>query len=79
MMMIKENFPVFNTLLLIGGIKHPELSAGAGAIYILGKFVYARGYKTGDPKKRNYGAFSYIGLLTLLYTSGSTIYHLIKN
>ncbi|CAO3622971.1 unnamed protein product [Cunninghamella blakesleeana] len=74
-----EIFPVFNTFLLIGGIKYPEVSAGAGAIFILGKFFYARGYKTGDPKKRNQGAFSYLGLITLLYTSGSTIYHLIKN
>ncbi|CAO3587559.1 unnamed protein product [Absidia cylindrospora] len=73
-----ENFPVVTTLLLIGGINHPELSAGAGAIYLFGRVLYASGYKSGDPKKRLRGSIGYIGVLTLLYTTGSTLYHLLK-
>ncbi|KAI8337420.1 hypothetical protein BC941DRAFT_425227 [Chlamydoabsidia padenii] len=73
-----EYFPVFNTLLLIGGISHPEISAGAGAVYLVGRIAYAIGYKTGEVKKRSRGSFGYLGLLTLLYTTGSTIYSLLK-
>ncbi|CAO3612223.1 unnamed protein product [Cunninghamella echinulata] len=73
-----EMFPLFNTLLLIGGIKHPELSAGAGVVYLLGRFIYGKGYSSGRPEKRLYGSIGYVGLITLLYTSGSTIYHLLK-
>ncbi|KAI8880176.1 membrane-associated proteins in eicosanoid and glutathione metabolism [Backusella circina FSU 941] len=73
-----ELFPVYSTLLLIGGLKHPEISAGAGAVYILGRMVYASGYSTGEPKKRVRGAFYYLGVLTLIGTAGSTIYNLLK-
>ncbi|KAI8093167.1 uncharacterized protein BX664DRAFT_357637 [Halteromyces radiatus] len=73
-----ESFPVFSTLLLIGGISHPEVSAGAGAIYLVGRAAYSSGYKTGEPKKRVRGVFGYIGLLTLLYTTGATIHTLLK-
>lgn len=65
-------------MLLIGGISHPELSAGAGAVYIFGRILYATGYKTGEPKKRTRGSISYLGFLVLLYTTGSTIYTLLK-
>ncbi|KAI8066772.1 hypothetical protein BC940DRAFT_301514 [Gongronella butleri] len=73
-----EAFPVMTTFLLIGGLGHPELSAGAGAVYFLGRVFYALGYRTGDPKKRSRGFFSYLGLLTLLYTTGSTIYQILN-
>ncbi|ELU09634.1 hypothetical protein CAPTEDRAFT_202245 [Capitella teleta] len=61
-----EGYPVFLMLLLLGGIPHPTLAAGAGALYQLSRIVYALGYYTGDPSKRNRGAFGYLGLLTLL-------------
>jgi glutathione S-transferase len=40
--------------------------AAAGTIYLAGRAAYAIGYSTGDPKKRQWGGFQYIGLLTLL-------------
>jgi glutathione S-transferase len=38
----------------------------AGAIWLAGRVVYAIGYSTGEPKKRAWGSFQYLGLLTLL-------------
>lgn len=64
---------------MVGGLKYPEISAAAGAVFILGRIVFTNGYVTGDPAKRTRGAFGYIGLITLLGTAGCTIYSLIKN
>merc|ERR1711976_569714 len=61
-----EGYPVFLMLLLLGGIRYPMLAAGAGALYVASRVVYAHGYYTGEPSKRNRGAFGYIGLLILL-------------
>lgn len=61
-----EAYPVFLILLMIGGLKYPCLCAGCGALWIVSRIVYAKGYYTGDPAKRNRGAFGYLGLLTLL-------------
>ncbi|CEJ00593.1 hypothetical protein RMCBS344292_14645 [Rhizopus microsporus] len=74
-----EVFPVYSTLLLIGGLKYPEISAAAGLVHCLGRQVYASGYSTGNPDKRTRGAFGYLGLITLLGTSSLTIYHLLMD
>lgn len=74
-----EILPIYNTLLLVGGLKYPEISSAAGALFLLGRIVYTSGYVTGDPAKRTRGAFGYLGLLALLGTSASTIYSLLKN
>ncbi|CAO3694020.1 unnamed protein product [Rhizopus stolonifer] len=74
-----ENFPVYTLLLLTGGLQYPEISAAAGAVYVLGRAAYASGYSTGIPSKRSRGFFGYLGLLTLLGTSSLTVYNLIKN
>ncbi|KAF7726536.1 Microsomal glutathione S-transferase 3 [Apophysomyces ossiformis] len=72
-----EQLPLFTTLLLVGGIRHPEISAGAAAVWVLGRIVYAKNYISGDVKKRTRGSFGLLGLLTLLGTTGSTLYHLL--
>ncbi|CEP15667.1 hypothetical protein [Parasitella parasitica] len=74
-----EMLPVYNTLLLVGGLKYPEISATAGVVFILGRIVYVKGYVTGDPAKRTRGAFGVLGLITLLGTAASTVYSLVKN
>jgi glutathione S-transferase len=65
-----ENYPQFLCFLMLGGLQYPKVAAGAGVIYLLGRIAFACGYYTGDPDKRKWGVFGYIGLLTLL---GSTI------
>ncbi|KAJ2955050.1 hypothetical protein NQZ79_g8879 [Umbelopsis isabellina] len=73
-----EGYPIFLTLLFAGGISAPVVSAAAGVVWILGKLFYAQGYSTGDPKKRMRGSFGYLGLFTLLYTSGLSAYTLLN-
>ncbi|KAG2178990.1 hypothetical protein INT43_001839 [Umbelopsis isabellina] len=73
-----EGYPMFLTLLFTGGISAPVVSAAAGVVWILGKIVYAQGYSTGVPSKRQRGSFGYLGLLTLLYTSGLSAYNLLN-
>ncbi|KAG0175640.1 Microsomal glutathione S-transferase 3 [Apophysomyces sp. BC1034] len=72
-----EQLPLLTTLLLVGGIRHPEISAGAAAIWVLGRIVYVKNYVSGEVGKRVRGSFGYIGLLTLLGTTVSTIYHIL--
>lgn len=73
-----EMLPIYGTLMLVGGIKYPEISAGAGVVYILGRVFFTSGYCTGDPAKRTRGGFGYFGLITLLGTATSTVYQLLK-
>jgi glutathione S-transferase len=73
-----EIFPVYSTLLLIGGLKYPEISSGAGLVFLLGRYVYASNYATGDPAKRTRGGFYALGLLTLLGTTACTVYGLLR-
>lgn len=61
-----EAYPPFLVFLLLGGLLYPKLSALSGIVWIVSRIVYAKGYYTGDPKNRNYGAFGYLGLLVLL-------------
>ncbi|GAA6001167.1 hypothetical protein JCM10207_007441 [Rhodosporidiobolus poonsookiae] len=60
-----ENLPVFLLTLFHSSLFHPKAAAGAGALYLAGRFAYIAGYTTGDPKKRSNGFFGYLGLLPL--------------
>jgi len=73
-----EIHPVFVMLLLVGGLQLPRVSAGAGAVYLLGRILFARGYYTGDPEKRQQGAFGTLGLLGLLGTTACFAFHQLK-
>ncbi|KAJ3105845.1 Microsomal glutathione S-transferase 3 [Phlyctochytrium planicorne] len=61
-----EQSPGFLVLLFAGGIEHPVIAAASGLLFIVGRYSYASGYWTGEPKNRNRGAFAYLGLLSLL-------------
>ncbi|KAI8975520.1 hypothetical protein BDF20DRAFT_822741 [Mycotypha africana] len=74
-----ELFPIFSTLLLVGGLKYPQLSAGAGAFFLLGRMFYVNGYVSGEPSKRMRGIWGMFGIATLLGTSCATVYHLLSN
>ncbi|KAF6171426.1 hypothetical protein GIB67_009567 [Kingdonia uniflora] len=47
-----EMMPNFYALLVLGGLKHPEVSAGLGLVYTVGRYFYFKGYSTGDPNNR---------------------------
>ncbi|XP_050394385.1 microsomal glutathione S-transferase 3 [Patella vulgata] len=64
-----ENLPFFLIFLMMGGLQFPRISAVCGILYLASRIVYAYGYYTGDPAKRNRGAFGYIGLLGLLIST----------
>ncbi|KAL5010622.1 hypothetical protein ScPMuIL_012927 [Solemya velum] len=61
-----EVYPMFLVLLIFGGLQYPKLSAVCGVIWIVSRVFYALGYYTGDPEKRKWGTFGYIGMLILL-------------
>jgi len=61
-----EAYPVFLVTMFLGGLQYPTVCAAAGALWIASRVAYAKGYYTGEPSKRNRGAFGYIGLLTNL-------------
>ena len=47
-----EVMPMFFMLMILGGLKHPYISAGLGALYIVSRYFYFTGYATGDPQNR---------------------------
>ena len=57
-----ETYPQFLMFLLIGGLADPIICACGGIVISAGKVAYGLGYQTGDPKKRLWGSFSFIGL-----------------
>ncbi|XP_022094852.1 microsomal glutathione S-transferase 3-like [Acanthaster planci] len=61
----------FIVLLLLGGLKHPRISAVSGLVWVVGRISYALGYYTGNPEKRLNGAYGYFGLFGLLGTTVS--------
>ncbi|KAL5017136.1 hypothetical protein ScPMuIL_006725 [Solemya velum] len=72
-----EGYPQFLFLLLVGGLQYPKTTAGAGLLYLLGRIAYAKGYYTGDPEKRRWGAFMHIADLVLLGNAISFGCHLV--
>jgi glutathione S-transferase len=52
--------------LFAGGLEYPTIAAGAGLVYLAGRYFYAKGYQTGEPSKRMQGGFQYLGLVALL-------------
>mmetsp|Transcript_6690 Transcript_6690/g.17011 ORF Transcript_6690/g.17011 Transcript_6690/m.17011 type:complete len:145 (+) Transcript_6690:669-1103(+) len=72
-----ENAPNFYGLLLIASLQNPKVAGIAGVVYFLGRLAYFSGYASGVPSKRNVGAFSYLGLFTLLGQSGYFVYNLL--
>jgi glutathione S-transferase len=73
-----ELYPQFLFLLFIGGLQLPKLTAGAGVVYLIGRVVFAKGYYTGDPAKRNYGAFGMLGMLVMLGSTLCFAFHQLK-
>jgi len=64
-----EIWPQFLIFLFLAGLQAPRMSAVFGLIFLTGRFMYAQGYYTFDPSKRNRGAISYIGFFGLFFTT----------
>lgn len=70
-----EMYPAFLFYLLTGGLMFPRVCAGAGALWILGRVQFARGYYTGDPDKRKKGSFGILGMLTMMGSTAAMAVH----
>jgi glutathione S-transferase len=44
--------PVFFVMLLVGGLQHPRIATGLGALYTISRFFYFKLYSTGNPQNR---------------------------
>ncbi|ESO95375.1 hypothetical protein LOTGIDRAFT_116903 [Lottia gigantea] len=42
-----EGYPQFLMLLFVGGLQYPKVTAGLGAVCLLGRIAYALGYYSG--------------------------------
>lgn len=72
-----ENYTAFLTTLAIASV-NPDRAFYAGifgAVRLAGFIVYNSSYRSGDPAKRQQGAFGYLGALGLLALSVETIYN----
>lgn len=47
-----EMMPMFFVMVLLGGLQHPVVAAGLGALYTVARFFYFKGYATGVPDNR---------------------------
>ncbi|OMJ13310.1 Microsomal glutathione S-transferase 3, partial [Smittium culicis] len=65
-----EQLPLAILSVLVNGLFNPIQSAIAGEVYIIGRFIYAYGYKSHGPKGRMTGAM--ITILAILFNVGSS-------
>jgi glutathione S-transferase len=69
-----EMMPMFFMLMILGGIRHPLISASLGVVYTVSRFFYFKGYSTGDPRNRlslgKYGFLAAFGLMICTVSCG---------
>ncbi|CAF3385454.1 unnamed protein product [Rotaria socialis] len=73
-----ETYPQFLLMLGLGSIQYPLISSIGGAIWLISRIVYFHGYATGQPEKRQYSAFGYVGFFTMMGCAIRTIYNLVR-
>ncbi len=63
--------------LLLAGIKYPRIAAGAGAVYIVGRQLFAASYASGGPDARLAGTLlldaALVALFGLSAWTGATV------
>ncbi len=62
-----EFVPFYLALLMCGGLRHPLVASGAGAVFLLGRVVYSLGYYSGDPAKRLPGFMMNLAAMVTLF------------
>ncbi|KAJ3672907.1 hypothetical protein LUZ60_006281 [Juncus effusus] len=67
-----EFMAVFFTTLLVGGVQHPCIAAGLGALYTVARFFYFKLYSKGNPDSRlKPVGLSFLALFGLMICSAS--------
>ncbi|KAG2710865.1 hypothetical protein I3760_04G049200 [Carya illinoinensis] len=67
-----EMMPMFFTLMMLGGMRHPCTCAALGLLYTVSRVFYFKGYATGDPQKRlTVGKYGFLALLGLMVSTVS--------
>lgn len=61
-----EGQGTFLSMLFIGGLQYPKITAAVGTLYLASRVAFALGYYTGEPKNRRWGAFGHIAELCLM-------------
>ncbi|XP_057808399.1 uncharacterized protein LOC131022868 [Salvia miltiorrhiza] len=62
-----EMLPMFLSLMILGGIRHPVIAASLGVVYCISRIFYFKGYSTGDPQKRlSIGKYSFLAIFGLM-------------
>nr|XP_043608850.1 microsomal glutathione S-transferase 3-like [Erigeron canadensis] len=62
-----EALPIFFTLMILGGLKHPVACSVFGVAYIISRYFYFTGYASGDPKGRlPIGKYNNLAILGLV-------------
>lgn len=73
-----EMMPMFFVLLILGGIKHPNICASLGLVYAISRFFYFKHYATGVPEKRlTIGKYGFLAMFGLIFCTISFGIHLI--
>ncbi|KAJ8753415.1 hypothetical protein K2173_019814 [Erythroxylum novogranatense] len=62
-----ELMPIFFVMMILGGMRHPCVSAVLGSLYVVTRYFYFTGYATGDPQNRlNIGKYGFLALFGLM-------------
>lgn len=74
-----ENQASFLSLLMAAGVRYPLSASIAGAMYLVGRVAYFRGYCSGDPKGRYRGGFLHLAHLALVGMVGKFAWDLLSS
>ncbi|KAK3026147.1 hypothetical protein RJ639_042590 [Escallonia herrerae] len=65
-----EMMPMFFTLMIVGGIRHPLICAALGVLYIVTRYFYFTGYATGNPQNRlSIGKYGFVAIMGLMISA----------
>lgn len=70
-----DNFPIFISSLLVGGLKYPRLSSALGVTWLVGRVVYTIGYTNSKIGSQGEGRYKGVfGVLAQLVMTGLSLY-----